>query len=91
MCIRDSSREGLIWANFGDFDTLYGHRNDVQGFARAVSYTHLDVYKRQVLDPGAGLALFLERRRYPVRCRGRQNRLPAGRTHAGPDRGRAAG
>ncbi len=27
---------GLIWATFGDFDTLYGHRNDVQGYARAL-------------------------------------------------------
>ncbi|HHX87308.1 MAG TPA: phosphopentomutase [Firmicutes bacterium] len=27
---------GLIWATFGDFDTLYGHRNDSQGFARAL-------------------------------------------------------
>ncbi len=33
----EASREGLIWANFGDFDTLYGHRNDVQGFARALT------------------------------------------------------
>ncbi|NMA92821.1 MAG: phosphopentomutase [Firmicutes bacterium] len=28
--------EGLIWATFGDFDSLYGHRNDVRGFARAL-------------------------------------------------------
>jgi phosphopentomutase len=27
---------GLIIANLGDFDTLYGHRNDPQGFARAL-------------------------------------------------------
>ena len=27
---------GLIWATFGDFDTLYGHRNDSEGFARAL-------------------------------------------------------
>jgi phosphopentomutase len=27
---------GLIFANFGDFDTLWGHRNDVQGFARGL-------------------------------------------------------
>ena len=25
---------GLIWANLVDFDQLYGHRNDVQGYAR---------------------------------------------------------
>lgn len=29
-------RRGLIMANLGDFDTLYGHRNDPQGFARAL-------------------------------------------------------
>jgi phosphopentomutase len=29
-------RRGLIFANLGDFDTLYGHRNDAQGFARAL-------------------------------------------------------
>ncbi len=27
---------GLIWATFGDFDTLYGHRNDSCGFAAAL-------------------------------------------------------
>lgn len=27
---------GLIIANLGDFDTLYGHRNDPRGFARAL-------------------------------------------------------
>ncbi len=27
---------GLIWANFNDFDTLYGHRNDPAGFAAAL-------------------------------------------------------
>lgn len=28
--------EGLIFANFVDFDMLYGHRNDVEGYARAL-------------------------------------------------------
>jgi phosphopentomutase len=35
--IEDAMREiprGLIWANLVDFDQLYGHRNDVQGYAR---------------------------------------------------------
>lgn len=27
---------GLLWATFGDFDTLYGHRNDSRGFAAAL-------------------------------------------------------
>ena len=31
--LRDIPR-GLIWANLVDFDQLYGHRNDVQGYAR---------------------------------------------------------
>lgn len=26
----------LVWANFNDFDTLYGHRNNPQGFAQAL-------------------------------------------------------
>ncbi len=28
--------EGLIFSNFGDFDTLWGHRNDSAGFARGL-------------------------------------------------------
>jgi phosphopentomutase len=36
--IREASRmkSGLIFANLVDFDTLYGHRNDPQGFAAAL-------------------------------------------------------
>jgi len=30
------AREGLFFANLGDFDTLYGHRNDPRGFASAL-------------------------------------------------------
>ena len=29
-----SKRSGLVFANLVDFDTLYGHRNDVEGYAR---------------------------------------------------------
>lgn len=29
-------KEGLIWANLVDFDTLYGHRNDYKGYAKAL-------------------------------------------------------
>lgn len=35
--VEEAMREvprGLIWANLVDFDQLYGHRNDVQGYAR---------------------------------------------------------
>jgi phosphopentomutase len=28
--------EGLIWANLIDFDMLYGQRNDVEGYAKAI-------------------------------------------------------
>ena len=31
-----SSGEGLIFTNLVDFDMLYGHRNDVEGYARAL-------------------------------------------------------
>jgi phosphopentomutase len=30
------AQEGLFFANLGDFDTLYGHRNDPPGFAAAL-------------------------------------------------------
>lgn len=33
----DEMSSGLIIANLGDFDTLYGHRNDPEGFARALA------------------------------------------------------
>ncbi len=29
-------KDGLLWATFGDFDTIYGHRNDSAGFAAAL-------------------------------------------------------
>jgi phosphopentomutase len=32
-----SIEEGLIFANLVDFDTLYGHRRDIQGYAEALS------------------------------------------------------
>lgn len=32
----DECREGLIFVNLVDFDMLYGHRNDVEGYARAL-------------------------------------------------------
>ncbi|MEX1307406.1 MAG: phosphopentomutase [Eubacteriales bacterium] len=30
--------EGLVFTNLVDFDMLYGHRNDVDGYAKALSY-----------------------------------------------------
>ncbi|MBZ5494828.1 MAG: phosphopentomutase [Acidobacteriia bacterium] len=35
--------EGMIFSNFGDFDTLWGHRNDCAGFARG-----LEVFDRRL-------------------------------------------
>ncbi len=32
----DATSEGLIFINLVDFDQLYGHRNDVEGYARAL-------------------------------------------------------
>jgi phosphopentomutase len=32
-----SHEEGLVFCNLVDFDTLYGHRNDTEGFSRALS------------------------------------------------------
>lgn len=34
--VAESLQAGLIFANLVDFDSLYGHRNDVEGFARAL-------------------------------------------------------
>jgi phosphopentomutase len=32
----ETTREGLIWVNLVDFDMLFGHRNNVEGYARAL-------------------------------------------------------
>lgn len=34
----DMQKEGLIFVNLVDFDMLYGHRNDVTGYATALTY-----------------------------------------------------
>jgi phosphopentomutase len=34
--VRDRDARGLIFANLVDFDMLYGHRKDVEGFARSL-------------------------------------------------------
>jgi phosphopentomutase len=36
LAAMDETREGLIFTNLVDFDSLYGHRNDVEGYARAL-------------------------------------------------------
>ena len=35
----EQTRDGLIFVNLVDFDSLYGHRNDVEGYARALEAT----------------------------------------------------
>ena len=39
----DETREGFIFANIVDFDVLYGHRNDVAGYA-----TNLERFVRRL-------------------------------------------
>ncbi len=39
--------EGLIWGTFGDFDTLYGHRNDSLGFVAALE--RFDAHLEKIL------------------------------------------
>ncbi len=34
----DKDFEGLCFVNLVDFDSMYGHRNDVEGYAKALSY-----------------------------------------------------
>lgn len=34
----DKHFEGLCFVNLVDFDSMYGHRNDVEGYAKALSY-----------------------------------------------------
>ena len=34
----DKDFEGLCFVNLVDFDSMYGHRNDVDGYAKALSY-----------------------------------------------------
>lgn len=43
----DRDFEGLCFVNLVDFDTLYGHRNDVEGYARALTY--FDRHLSQIL------------------------------------------
>jgi phosphopentomutase len=43
---------GMLLANLGDFDTVYGHRNDPQGFARALEEFDREVPRlKETLGP----------------------------------------
>lgn len=47
------TKEGLIWVNLVDFDMLFGHRNNVEGYARALE--EVDAWTpalRAALQPG---------------------------------------
>jgi phosphopentomutase len=44
----EETREGLIYVNLVDFDMLYGHRNDVEGYARALE--EVDAWLPRLLD-----------------------------------------
>jgi len=51
-------KDGLIFVNLVDFDMLYGHRNDVEGYARALEEVDAWVPEfRALLQPG-DLAIF---------------------------------
>lgn len=41
-------KQGLIFANFVDFDSLYGHRNDAEGYKKALEA--FDIYLTMLLE-----------------------------------------
>ncbi len=41
--IMDKKFTGLCFANLNDFDTLYGHRRDVEGYARAIEEFDVEI------------------------------------------------
>lgn len=40
--------QGILWATLVDFDMLYGHRNDVEGFARALE--EFDIFLGKMMN-----------------------------------------
>jgi phosphopentomutase len=44
----DEVKDGLIFVNLVDFDMLYGHRNDVEGYARALE--EVDAWLPSLMD-----------------------------------------
>jgi len=43
MEILDKNFTGLVFANLNDFDTLYGHRRDVEGYANAIEELDVEI------------------------------------------------
>jgi len=48
----EQKEAGLIWANFVDFDMLYGHRNDCAGYAHALE--QFDAWLPQIMSAITG-------------------------------------
>lgn len=46
--IMDTNFEGLCFTNLVDFDMVYGHRNDVDGYAKAIS--EFDLYLDKIIS-----------------------------------------
>lgn len=46
--VREASDRSIVFTNFVDFDTLFGHRRDVEGYANALEY--FDSRLPEVLD-----------------------------------------
>jgi phosphopentomutase len=44
----DAVKDGLVFVNLVDFDMLYGHRNDVEGYARALE--EVDAWLPSLMD-----------------------------------------
>ena len=51
MCIRDSYELVSFWSGFIDVGSIMSKYLHLNKRVMSVSYTHLDVYKRQVSDP----------------------------------------
>jgi phosphopentomutase len=69
LIIRESlaTDRGLIIANLGDFDTLYGHRNDPIGFARALEEFDRALPRiMETLGPRDGLIITADHGNDPV-------------------------
>ena len=49
-CVKTGPDDSIVFANFVDFDTLYGHRRDSAGYARA-----LEAFDRRIPDLRANL------------------------------------
>ena len=56
--VRDATEGSLTFANFVEFDSLYGHRRDVSGYARALEWFDAEIGKvTGLLRPGDMLVL----------------------------------